>query len=569
MRRVLALSLALAGCSFSPAVPTGDGGPDLSDCGDGAVQSTETCDDGNTRGGDGCDNSCRVESYFLCVGEPSVCTNPPPNAMDDDAYVDVGGTINVNVLGNDTDHGGEPFTLVSVDRPTFGTLTHDTMWVTMTGTSSGVEFVTYRVQDLAGGRGAARIRFRVGVPNRAPVAQPLQIMTGIDVPIGVRLDATDEDQDTLTYAVIDMPANGTLTELVGDELTYRPNAGFFGRDTFTYRANDGELDSEIATVTVDVIRAWWDTDWLRRRRITIDTTGFSNVRDVPVRVPLAASVLMGEGARADGRDLRFVSLDGSTVFPHELVGWPNNHAAAWITVPTFTAPEVELWVYYDHDDAGPPASNPWSGDYHAVFHFDDDLVDTISGDAQQVSNVYRLFSSLTGRGLMVDEEENVSLDVTTLRMETGALCLWFLAAQSSGDIVELSRSGQGQGSGGELLLELDSSDRLRCTMDSGNSNALFTTGQSIDQGWHFACLRWDVVADTLDLSKNGVVIGGGAASSPFDVDRLRFDHEEDGFAGPVDEVWILTDPPSDDWIRAQAVLGLGSVITTGPLEDVP
>ncbi|XP_053738591.1 pappalysin-2 [Synchiropus splendidus] len=42
-------------------------------CGDGFIQRTEECDDGNLLDGDGCDKKCQKESGFNCVGEPSQC----------------------------------------------------------------------------------------------------------------------------------------------------------------------------------------------------------------------------------------------------------------------------------------------------------------------------------------------------------------------------------------------------------------------------------------------------------------------------------------------------------------
>ena len=51
-------------------------------CGDGRLDPGETCDDGNTLIGDGCNSACGVENGFNCVDEPSVCTevatNPNP-----------------------------------------------------------------------------------------------------------------------------------------------------------------------------------------------------------------------------------------------------------------------------------------------------------------------------------------------------------------------------------------------------------------------------------------------------------------------------------------------------------
>lgn len=43
-------------------------------CGNSAIESGETCDDGNAVSGDGCSSVCATESGYSCVGSPSVCT---------------------------------------------------------------------------------------------------------------------------------------------------------------------------------------------------------------------------------------------------------------------------------------------------------------------------------------------------------------------------------------------------------------------------------------------------------------------------------------------------------------
>jgi cysteine-rich repeat protein len=47
-------------------------------CGDGAVETGETCDDGNTTDGDGCSATCQIESGSVCSGNPSLCGTPTP-----------------------------------------------------------------------------------------------------------------------------------------------------------------------------------------------------------------------------------------------------------------------------------------------------------------------------------------------------------------------------------------------------------------------------------------------------------------------------------------------------------
>jgi len=44
-------------------------------CGDGTINGSEVCDDGNARRGDGCSATCTVETGFTCnTASPTVCT---------------------------------------------------------------------------------------------------------------------------------------------------------------------------------------------------------------------------------------------------------------------------------------------------------------------------------------------------------------------------------------------------------------------------------------------------------------------------------------------------------------
>jgi hypothetical protein len=56
----------------------------------------------------------------------------------------------------------------------------------------------------------------------------------------------------LTAILVDNPTNGILTLNSDGSFTYEPNLNFFGTDSFTYLANDGTADSDLATVTITV-----------------------------------------------------------------------------------------------------------------------------------------------------------------------------------------------------------------------------------------------------------------------------------------------------------------------------
>lgn len=115
----------------------------------------------------------------------------------------------------------------------------------------GEYLVTLMVTDGGGASVDATATVTVVDSNQAPTAEDVDVTTEEDTAVVVTLDASDPDDDDLTYTIEDEPANGTLT---GDApaLTYTPDDNFAGDDTFTYTASDGIEDSNEATVTVTV-----------------------------------------------------------------------------------------------------------------------------------------------------------------------------------------------------------------------------------------------------------------------------------------------------------------------------
>jgi VCBS repeat-containing protein len=73
--------------------------------------------------------------------------------------------------------------------------------------------------------------------------------------LGVLENDQDVDSQTLVPHLVTGPANGTLTLNSDGTFTYSPNPNFSGTDSFTYKVNDGELDSNTATVTLNVLPA--------------------------------------------------------------------------------------------------------------------------------------------------------------------------------------------------------------------------------------------------------------------------------------------------------------------------
>jgi len=94
----------------------------------------------------------------------------------------------------------------------------------------------------------------LALANEAPVAKNLQKTIREDKPANILLKGSDADKDALTFTISQAPSHGTLTAIgkSGKRFKYTPTANYHGDDSFTYTANDGELTSQPATVSLTV-----------------------------------------------------------------------------------------------------------------------------------------------------------------------------------------------------------------------------------------------------------------------------------------------------------------------------
>lgn len=93
--------------------------------------------------------------------------------------------------------------------------------------------------------------------NQAPVAVADAYTMNEDetltvVAPGVLTNDSDPDSDPITAVLVSDVTNGTLALAADGSFVYTPDADYFGTDTFTYKANDGELDSNVVTVTITI-----------------------------------------------------------------------------------------------------------------------------------------------------------------------------------------------------------------------------------------------------------------------------------------------------------------------------
>ena len=185
--------------------------------------------------------------------------NDAPTARDDAVSTPEDTPLALDLVANASDVDGDALNAVLIDQPRFGTLTQTgagTFAYTPNADFFGTDRFTYRASDGLLQSGLATVTLTVTPVNDAPIAGDDVVTTlqGTSVSIDLLANATDPDGDALTASIVGGPRSGTLSSFGPGRYTYAPAAGFYGEDVFTYRVSDGALASNVATVTLTVVR---------------------------------------------------------------------------------------------------------------------------------------------------------------------------------------------------------------------------------------------------------------------------------------------------------------------------
>jgi hypothetical protein len=115
---------------------------------------------------------------------------------------------------------------------------------------------THRPVTVVGEFRMQRPVFNVTAPdtsNKAPITGPDSVATarGKAVTINVLANDSDPNGDALTITAVSKPQFGAATTN-GQNVTYTPNVGFAGQDSFSYFVSDGHGNTTAGSVTVIV-----------------------------------------------------------------------------------------------------------------------------------------------------------------------------------------------------------------------------------------------------------------------------------------------------------------------------
>lgn len=226
------------------------------------------------RNGSQCDgeNKKQIKATFLGYVD-DICTdsnggggggaNNNPVAVNDSIATPKNTTVVIYVLNNDSDPDGDTLVIDSVteiSNPFKGTIQVTNGGTTVTyapqNNDTGAYTFSYTISDGNGGTATAQVTVTVtdGAVNNPPVAVNDSATTNVNTAVTINVVANDSDPDgnPISVSAVGTASNGSVVNNGNGTVTYTPNNGYSGADSFTYTISDGNGGMATATVSVTV-----------------------------------------------------------------------------------------------------------------------------------------------------------------------------------------------------------------------------------------------------------------------------------------------------------------------------
>ncbi|MFC1718239.1 tandem-95 repeat protein, partial [Candidatus Poribacteria bacterium] len=189
------------------------------------------------------------------VNDAPVIVGVPDQSLDENTSLDNAIDLWVYASDPETSDDGLTYSITGNTKPDCGVSVDTNRYIDINPTAdwNGSSDVTVTVTDPGSLSNTDTFSVTVNSMNNRPVANDDSAVTQEDTPItiAVLVNDTDVDGNALTVDSVTQGSNGIVSNN-GSDVTYKPDLGFIGMDTFSYTADDGKGGTDIATVTVEV-----------------------------------------------------------------------------------------------------------------------------------------------------------------------------------------------------------------------------------------------------------------------------------------------------------------------------
>ena len=189
--------------------------------------------------------------FFTSSATVSVIVNNPPEVVGASVSANEDEQLQITLNGSDVDNDSLSYNIVQ--QPQNGTLTGSAPNLTYVPNANynGTDSFTFTAQDDYFVSGAAEISITLTAVNDAPIVNDKVVSTTENQSVDIVLTSVDVEGDNVSYVIVGAPSKGSLSGTAPD-LVYTPNNDYFGQDSFTFKASDGEADSSTAEITISV-----------------------------------------------------------------------------------------------------------------------------------------------------------------------------------------------------------------------------------------------------------------------------------------------------------------------------
>jgi len=297
---------------------------------------------------------------------------------------------------------------------------------------NGSDSFTFKVNDGELDSVPATVSISITPVNDAPVANNLSVITMEDTPVAMTLTGSDVEGSPLTFTVLSNPSLGTLSG-TPPNLTYTPNGNANGPDSFTFKVNDGELDSVPATVSINITPVNDGPTLSDIPNQTIPAN--STTGPVPFTVndadndPATLSV-------SGSSDYQLLVPDGNIVFGGSgadrtltVTPAPDQSGTATITVTISDGVAVASKSFIVTVTTGnhAPIADASASETTAISHNKKNAMVTLDGsrsfdpDNDRLTYSWREYTTNLGSGAVLHEKLSVGTHVITLTVSDGSL----------------------------------------------------------------------------------------------------------------------------------------------------